>query len=192
MTKSECRMRARGAPKVVAALRDGSRAAQRHALPIAIIAQHMPDRSRSIPVNRDALHPTSLHTLALPDYWEDEHFTCVDCGKEVLFSAERQREWYEVKKRPIFLRPIRCPEHHEAWRQGRRAKFAMDRRLERLKRDPNDTDVIREAAMAIVTFHQRTKRGNLQMALHLLRHLALQEKPIVRAIRYCESELKIV
>lgn len=44
----------------------------------------------------------------VPLYYEDTPFTCVDCGKEDIWTAKQQQWWYEVAKGPIYSRAVRC------------------------------------------------------------------------------------
>lgn len=46
----------------------------------------------------------------VPLYYEDQPFTCVDCGKEEVWTAEQQQWWYEVAKGSIYSRAVRCRE----------------------------------------------------------------------------------
>ncbi len=43
-----------------------------------------------------------------PTEYRDTEFTCVDCGKEEVWTAQQQQWWYEVAKGPINGRAIRC------------------------------------------------------------------------------------
>ena len=43
-----------------------------------------------------------------PLYYVDQSFTCVDCGAEEVWTAERQKWYYEVAKGSIYARAIRC------------------------------------------------------------------------------------
>jgi hypothetical protein len=55
-----------------------------------------------------------------PRFYEDRPFTCIDCGKEEVWTAEQQKWWYEVAKGPIYSRANRCRD----CRRARRAKRA--------------------------------------------------------------------
>jgi hypothetical protein len=52
----------------------------------------------------------SPHTsfAGVPLYYEDVTFTCINCGREELWSAEQQKWWYEIAKGYIFSKAIRC------------------------------------------------------------------------------------
>ena len=41
-------------------------------------------------------------------YYVEYEFTCVDCGSEEVWTAERQKSYYEVAKGPIQAVAIRC------------------------------------------------------------------------------------
>lgn len=56
---------------------------------------------------------------AVPLYYEDTPFTCVDCGKEEVWTAEQQKWWYEVAKGSIYSRAARCRECRRARREGK-------------------------------------------------------------------------
>ena len=44
----------------------------------------------------------------VPLYYEDKEFTCVDCGRVEVWSAEDQKWWYETAKGYIFSTAVRC------------------------------------------------------------------------------------
>lgn len=52
-------------------------------------------------------------------YYEDLPFRCVDCGAEGVWSAERQRWWYEVAKGDVFTTARRCAACRAAERERR-------------------------------------------------------------------------
>ncbi len=45
-----------------------------------------------------------------PRYYEDVRFTCSDCGKEEVWTAEQQKVYYEKWKKPIYHQASRCRE----------------------------------------------------------------------------------
>lgn len=53
----------------------------------------------------------------VPLFYEDMPFSCVDCGKEDVWTAKQQQWWYEVAKGPIYSHAVRC----RACRAKRRA-----------------------------------------------------------------------
>lgn len=144
----------------------------------------MKKKRKKIPVCFTALSEASQRSWTIPEFYEDETYRCVDCGKESLFTAEMQREWYEVKKRYFFQRPIRCSEHHEEWRLKRKSKFKMDRALAALRKNPESENAMQTTAKAIIDFHKKTGNGNLQAALHLLRKLGNDDE----LLNYCKEK----
>ena len=48
------------------------------------------------------------NSYAPPMYYEDQPFTCVDCGTEGVWTAEQQWQYFEVWKKDINHRVIRC------------------------------------------------------------------------------------
>lgn len=53
---------------------------------------------------------------AKPLYYTDVEFTCRDCGKQEVWTAEQQKWWYEVAKGSLYTTAVRC----RACRQARR------------------------------------------------------------------------
>ncbi len=41
-------------------------------------------------------------------YYRDEEFTCKDCGKKEIWTAKRQKWWYEVARGMIFTKAVLC------------------------------------------------------------------------------------
>lgn len=56
-----------------------------------------------------------------PEFYENKVFTCVDCGKEEIWTAAQQKWWYEVAKGSLFSTAVRC---HKC----RQAKRVIDQR----------------------------------------------------------------
>ncbi len=44
----------------------------------------------------------------LPLFYMDHVFTCRDCGKEEIWSAQQQKWWYEEAKGNINAKAVRC------------------------------------------------------------------------------------
>jgi hypothetical protein len=57
-------------------------------------------------------------------YYVDEPFRCIDCGKDLIWTAERQKWFYEVARGSVYARAVRCPtcrrEHREFLEHRRR------------------------------------------------------------------------
>ena len=51
-------------------------------------------------------------------YYEDMPFTCVDCGREEVWTAAQQQWWYEVAQGSIYTTAIRCRACRQARRQN--------------------------------------------------------------------------
>ena len=45
---------------------------------------------------------------AAPEYYYDVIYTCLDCKKEVMWSAKDQKYWYEELGKNINSKAIRC------------------------------------------------------------------------------------
>lgn len=60
-----------------------------------------------------------------PRFYVDEPFTCVDCGREEVWTAADQKWWYEDAKGKIATRANRCL----ACRRKRRLKRSQERRV---------------------------------------------------------------
>jgi hypothetical protein len=60
-----------------------------------------------VPVDASQLAPNNSYSPP-SGFYEDKPFTCVDCGKEEVWTAEQQKWWYEVAKGPIYSTAIRC------------------------------------------------------------------------------------
>ena len=41
-------------------------------------------------------------------YYRDEEFSCKDCGKKEIWTAKRQKWWYEVAKGMVFTKAVLC------------------------------------------------------------------------------------
>ncbi len=54
-------------------------------------------------------------------WYVDVEFRCVDCGTEGVWSAERQKWWYEVAKGGVWTRANRCRECRAKKRAQREA-----------------------------------------------------------------------
>lgn len=82
------------------------------------------------PVSPALLRPNNSYDV--PDfvrrgYYEDLVFRCIDCGAEGLWTAERQRWWYEVAQGDVFTTARRCA----TCRARERARKEAARRAQR-------------------------------------------------------------
>ena len=76
-----------------------------------------PPSSDRIPADLSQQAPHNSYG-GVPLYYEDQPFTCVDCGKEEIWTAEQQKWWYEVAKASIYSRAVRCHDCRRARREG--------------------------------------------------------------------------
>ncbi|MBN2712854.1 MAG: zinc-ribbon domain containing protein [Planctomycetes bacterium] len=136
----------------------------------------------------DQLSEASQRSWGIPEYYKDENYACIDCGEESTFTAQLQKYWYEVKKGYFYQRPIRCRACHEVWRAAKTCKHRMDRLLAKLDESPEDGKLMIETAAAIVEFHIKEKRGNLALAMHLLRQVK-SRKEVKTLMAYCQTNL---
>jgi uncharacterized phage-like protein YoqJ len=127
-------------------------------------------KTNKIAVDITKLSAASKRSESIPEFYEDETYNCVDCGVKCIFTAEIQKNWYEVSKRYFWQRPIRCDEHHKSWSEAKRKKLKMDQIIAELK-DSGSNKLILECSEAIIAFYEQTGHGNLQMAKHLLKEL---------------------
>ena len=151
----------------------------------------MTDRpgGQPVPVDFKALSDDTRHSHGLPDHYVDERFTCVDCGKECLFTAAQQKQLYEVKKRCFYQRPVRCSSCSASFRETRRTEFPLDQALARLPKRITDDSFKLDCALGIIEFHRLSQRGNLSLALHLLRAQREDSRRVKRAMDYCTCRL---
>lgn len=80
------------------------------------------------PVELSRLRP--YNSYGEPDfvargYYQDLAFRCADCGAEGVWTAERQKWWYEVAKGEVFTTARRCA----ACRARERARKMIARQL---------------------------------------------------------------
>ena len=68
-----------------------------------------------------------------PVFYQDRRFTCADCGRAEVWTAEQQHWWYEIAKGPIQSTAVRCracrrklraarEEHRKRSEEGKRRK----------------------------------------------------------------------
>ena len=140
-----------------------------------------------LPIDFSKLSEKSLRSWVLPNFYVDEIFNCVDCGKQCIHTAETQKKWYEEDKKYFWQRPTRCDVHFHEWREARKSKFEMDHALENLKEKPEDKKLLISYAKAIVKFHQKNERGNLQTAISIFKRFNIKDN----YSHYCKQQLKL-
>jgi hypothetical protein len=68
-------------------------------------------RARDIPpgaIPADLSKQAKNNSYDPPHFYVDQPFRCVDCGKEEIWTASRQKWYYEVAKGSIYGRAVRC------------------------------------------------------------------------------------
>ena len=63
--------------------------------------------ANAIAVDHSQLAPNNSYSLP-PDFYVDRPFTCRDCGKQEVWTAEQQKWWCEVAKGSVWSTAIRC------------------------------------------------------------------------------------
>lgn len=66
---------------------------------------------KKVPLNKDAYSESSKRSEGfwfLGDTYEDIRYQCKKCTKSTIFSAEEQKETYEVKKRYMWQQRTLC------------------------------------------------------------------------------------
>ena len=56
------------------------------------------DKSKQVPNN----------SYSPPEYYVDVEFTCIDCGREEVWTAAQQKWYYEVAKGSLYATAVRC------------------------------------------------------------------------------------
>jgi len=72
----------------------------------------------SIPADLGQQAPNNSYSRKL--FYRDIEFTCVDCGRLEVWTAEQQKWWHEVAKGSIYAGAIRCRTCREARRDAHR------------------------------------------------------------------------
>lgn len=105
-------------------------------------------------------------------HYVDRSLTCRNCGDAFVFSAQQQREAYEVRKAHIAQQRCLCP---SCWRQRlhlvgelkrMRSRWARDRAG--LKRDPNALREWQELLARLPYYGVREDRAQRAMVERLL------------------------
>ncbi|MEW5788810.1 MAG: zinc-ribbon domain containing protein [Pseudomonadota bacterium] len=110
-------------------------------------ASHRVDGFRVRPEGTEPVNPARLrpnNSYGVPDfvwrgYYKDMAFRCVDCGVEQVWTAQRQRWWYEVAQGDVYSTARRCApcrlkerqrkeDARRAWREGLERKAARQLR----------------------------------------------------------------
>jgi hypothetical protein len=76
----------------------------------------LPKGIRSVPADPSQQVPNNSYSPP-PTAYYDLPFTCVDCGKDEVWTAEQQQWWYEVAKGSLYTTAIRCRACRQAQRE---------------------------------------------------------------------------
>ena len=79
-----------------------------HALGVAGLNAEEADRLAGVVMADEAELKHNNTYCALPKYYLDKTFFCVDCRVEEVWTAKQQKWWYEVAKGDINSTAIRC------------------------------------------------------------------------------------
>jgi hypothetical protein len=104
-------------------------------------------------------------------FYVDESRKCIQCGQMFVFRAAEQY-WYETLKFNFSSLPVRCA----ACRRLRRSEHALREQIAAAKADvrqrPADPAGHLSLARAIVHYHERTRQGDLDVAVAAARKAA--------------------
>jgi Probable zinc-ribbon domain len=75
------------------------------------------DKYKETRIPADTSQQAPNNSYSPPLFYEDTPFTCVDCGKEEIWTATQQKWWYEVAKGEIYSRAVRCRECRRVLRE---------------------------------------------------------------------------
>ena len=78
-----------------------------------------PNRLPDGAVRADLLQHAPNNSYSPPRYYVDKPFTCVGCGVEQVWTADRQKWYYEVAKGSIYGIANRCRECRRKRREQR-------------------------------------------------------------------------
>ena len=74
----------------------------------------------------DPRKQTANNSYSTTLFYEDQRFTCRDCGTKCVWTAKQQQLWYEQWGGPIQSRAVRCRPCRE---KVRRAKIEQKRHM---------------------------------------------------------------
>lgn len=150
------------------------------------------DLSRQVPNNSYDSPPT---------YYVDKPFTCVDCGKEEVWTAEQQKWYYEQAKGSLYATAVRCRPCRKRHREIRRGNVGDPNPIKHhgtaIKRIQQAIDPAMKAAGFTfdrrVILHERWSaildysRGSLQLTCWYDRPNAALIAEIMNEEEYCSE-----
>lgn len=93
---------------------------------VSVVKQRAAALARGEIIIADLSKQAPNNSYGPPAEYRDQPFTCVDCGKEEVWTARQQQWWYEVAKGTIYSHAVRCRacrrKHREAKRNAQLPK----------------------------------------------------------------------
>lgn len=68
----------------------------------------MKNEPTRVAVDRKQWSENSQRTYFLIEFYEDIRWTCRGCGQASVFTAQEQKQVYEIEQRYIYWRPVLC------------------------------------------------------------------------------------
>ena len=124
-------------------------------------------RPNRVKVNPEKLVPTN--SWGVPDYYEDQTFTCRGCKEKFVFTANEQRVWYEQFKIPIHAGRVRCPDCQDDYKDDVSLKQHFDEATEQLKSHPDHWAINLEFGRLALLLHASSGGGSLDRAIAALK-----------------------
>jgi putative zinc ribbon protein len=138
--------------------------------------RHDPDYTPPLPrgaVRGNVRNQSYCFGCHVPKYfYVDEERTCIQCGQAFSFRAAEQKYWYENLKFHFSSVPVRCL----GCRRLRRSEHSLREQIARAKaevrKSVSDPAAHLALARALVEYHQRTDKGDLDAAVAAARQAA--------------------
>ncbi len=121
-----------------------------------------------IKINFNSLSKESQNSWTIPEFYEDEIIKCRVCNSSFIFTAEKQKEWYEEKKKYFYMRPVLCKTHYLESLKNKKLKNLMDEKINEFKNNESRKTKL-GLAKAIISFYEQTGNGYLNKAIWCLK-----------------------
>lgn len=102
-------------------------------------------------------------------FYVDEKKTCVQCGRDFVFSAQEQKHWYESLHFHFDSTAIRCVECRSKKRSDRAVQARLNEAARRLKENGDDPEVLVDYARAVVDHRAFRGQGDVAAAIRACR-----------------------
>ena len=138
-------------------------------------------------VRGNVRHQAYCSMCHVPKYfYVDETITCLQCGRDFVFSGKEQKYWYEALRFNFHSVAIRCPGCRRRRRSAKslRNQLALVRR--KLEQNPDDPSHLLDLAEAIVRYRRLKGEGDLNAAIAAARR-ARRVWPTTSAPLYWEG-----